>query len=170
MKIRIVLSVLMLGAQVAFAGRFDLPKENPQFSIQMPEKWQTEVDGDKVTSRPAKDSKVIISVFPLPGAKNFEDAFALVTEHVTANYRDVKLGKLSEQKQAGMSFYGGQGEAEKDGFELRLSVAAFGENGQRYFGLVWACDEASGEIHIQEIAKTLASIRPFTEQPRNESD
>ncbi|MFN2623092.1 MAG: hypothetical protein ABR611_09625 [Chthoniobacterales bacterium] len=165
MKIPLALPVLILSAQIAFAGRFDLPKENPQFSIQMPDNWETAVEGDSIVSRPAKDSKVIISVFPVPAAKNLEDAFAIVTKKVSADYRDVKIGKVAEQKQAGLTFFGGQGEGEKDGFELRLSVAAFTADGQRYFALVWAADEVSGETHIKEIDNTLASLRAFKEPP-----
>lgn len=165
MKIHLVLPAVVLTAQLAFGGRFDLPKEKPQFSIQMPDKWETALEGDNVTARPAKDSKVIILVFPVPAAKNFEDALAIVTKQTSANYRDVKVGKVSEQKQAGLTFFGGQGEGEKDGFELRLSVAAFTADGQHYFGLVWAADEVSGEIHIKEIDKALASLQAFKEPP-----
>jgi hypothetical protein len=165
MKIRLVLPALVLATELAFGGRFDLPKENPQFSIQMPEKWETAVEGDSVSSRPTKDSRVTISVLPVLGAKNLQDAFAIVTKQVSATYRDVKVGKLSEQKQAGLTFFGGQGEAEKDGFELRLSVAAFSADGQRYFGLVWTADEVSGDIHIKEIDKALSSLQAFKEPP-----
>src|SRR4051812_25939410 len=165
MKIRFVLSALVLTAQLAFGSRFDLPKANPQFSIQMPDKWAIELQEDNVTSRPAKDSRIMISVFPIAGARNFDDAFAIVLKQVSVNYRDVKVGKLSEQKQAGLTFFGGRGEAEKDGFELRLSVAAFSADGQHYFGLVWAADEASGDIHIKEIDKALASLQAFKELP-----
>jgi hypothetical protein len=150
---------------VAFAGRFDHPKESPQFSIQMPENWANELDGDKVTSRPAKDSRVVISVFPVSGAKNFEDAFAIITRQAGRTYGDMKLGKLSEQKQAGLTFYGGQGEGEKDGFELRLSVAAFSADGKRYYALVWASDDVAGEIHTKEIDRALASLQVFKEPP-----
>lgn len=165
MRIRFVLPALIMSAQLVFGGRFDLPKEKPQFSIQMPDKWEIVIEGDSVTARPAKDSKVVISVFPVPAAKNLEDAFAIVTKQTSANYRDVKVGKLSEQKQAGLTFFGGQGEGEKDGFELRLSVAAFTADGQHYFGLVWTADEVSGEIHIKEIDKVLSSIQAFKEPP-----
>jgi hypothetical protein len=81
----------------------DLPKENPQFSIQMPDKWEIALEEDNVTARPAKNSKVIISVFPVPAAKNIDDAFAIATKQVSAICHDVKVGKLSEQKQAGLS-------------------------------------------------------------------
>ena len=155
---------LALGAQVVLAGRFDLPKENPQFSIQMPDKWETEVQGDNVTSHPAKGSRVVISVFPVSGAKNFEDAFAIITKQVSSKYSDVTVGKLSEQKQGGLTFFGGQGAGEKDGFELRLSVAAFSADGQHYFGLVWACDEA-GEVYTKEIDQALRSIQTLKEAP-----
>lgn len=155
--------MLLITTPVAFGGRFELPKEHPQFSIQMPDKWETALEGDKVTACPAKDSKVTISVFPVPAAKSREDAFAIVTKQVSATYRDVKVGKLSEQKQAGLTFYGGQGEAEKDGFELRLSVAAFSADGQHYFGLVWTADEASGDIYLSEIDNALSSLQTFTE-------
>jgi hypothetical protein len=161
--IRLLLPVFVLVGQLAFAGRFDLPKESPQFSIQMPDTWANEVEGDKVTSRPAKDSRVVISVFPVLGAKNFEDAFAIVTKQVGATYRDVKIRKVAEQKQGGLTFFGGQGEAEKDGYELRLSVAAFSADGQRYFALVWTADEVSGDIHLKEIDKALASLQAFKE-------
>ena len=165
MKLRLLLTIIIFGAEIAFAGRFDLPKEKPQFSIQMPDQWQTAVEGDNVTSRPAKDAKVIISVFPVPTAKDLQDAFAIVAKRVSADYSDVKIGKVAEQKQAGLTFFGGQGEGEKDGFELRLSVAAFTADGQRYFALVWAADQVSGEIHIKDIDKTLASLEAFKEPP-----
>ena len=165
MKIRLLLPAFVFTTEIALGGRFDLPKENPQFSIQLPDQWQTAVEGDNVTSRPAKDSKVIISVFPVPAAKNLQDAFAIATKKVSADYSDLKIGKLAEQKQAGLTFFGGQGEAEKDGFELRLSVAAFTGDGQAYFALVWAADEVSGEIHIKEIDKILTSLQAFKEPP-----
>jgi len=85
MKIRLLLPALVLLAQVVDGGRFELPKENPQFSIQLPDQWQTAVEGDSVTSRPAKDGKVIISVFPVPTAKNLQDAFAIITKKVSAD-------------------------------------------------------------------------------------
>src|SRR3954447_18243432 len=78
MKIRLLLPALMFATAIAFGGRFDLPKENPQFSIQMPDNWETAVEGNNVTSRPGTDSKVMISFFPVPAAKNFEDAFAIM--------------------------------------------------------------------------------------------
>src|SRR5437588_3795752 len=165
MKIRVLLPALVLIAQVVDAGRFDLPKENPQISIQMPDNWQTALDGDNITAHPANNSKVMISVFPVSGASNLKDAFSMATKQVSATYRDVKIGKVAEQKQAGITFFGGQGEGEKDGFELRLSVAAFTADSQRYFALVWAVDEVSGEIHIKEIDKTLASLQAFKEPP-----
>lgn len=123
------------------------------------------MEGDSVTSRAQKNSRVVISVFPVSGAKNFEDAFAIITKQMSANYSDVKLGKLSEQKQSGLTFFGAQGEGEKDGFELRLSVAALSADGQNYFGLVWACDDVSGEAHIKEIEQALRSIQAFKETP-----
>jgi hypothetical protein len=165
MKFPLFLPALIFGAQLAFGGRFDLPKDHPRVSIQMPDNWQSGLDGDNVTARPTTDSKIVISVFPVPAAKNLQDAFAIITKQVSATYRDVKLGKLSEQKQAGLTFFGGHGEAEKDGFELRLSVAAFSADGQHYFGLVWAADEASGDTHIKEIDKALASLQAFKELP-----
>jgi hypothetical protein len=165
MNVGFALITLMFTAEVAFAGRFDLPKEGPQFSIQMPDRWETAIEGDHVTSRPAKDSKLMISVFGVPAAKNLEDAFGTALKQVTASYRDVKLGKLSEQRQAGLTVYGGHGEAEKAGFELRISVAAFTADGQRFFGLVWTADEASRSSQINEIDEALASLQTFTEPP-----
>lgn len=169
MKLPLVLATLILGVQIAFGGRFDLPKENPQISIQMPDSWQTGLDGDNVAARPVNNSKVTISVFYLSGTKNIEDAFALATKQVNATYRDVKIGKLSKQSQAGINFFGGQGEGEKDGFELTLAVAAFSPDGKHFFGLAWARDEASGNLYINEIDKALASIQPFKEHPSKES-
>lgn len=166
MKIPIVLPALLLGVQVAFGGRVDLPKENPQVSIQMPDNWQTGLDGDNVTARPANNSKVMISVFALPGAKSLEDAFAIATKQISVIYSDVKIGKLSRQNQAGINFFGGQGEAEKDGFELILAVAAFSSDGKHFFGLAWARDEGSGDAVTREIGKALASIQPFKEVPK----
>jgi hypothetical protein len=163
MKIRLLLPAFVFITEIAFGGRFDLPREHPQFSIQMPDNWETAVEGDNVTSRPAKDSKVIISVFPAPAAKNLQDAFGIAAKKVSADYSDVKIGKLSKQKQAGLTFFGGQGEGERDGFELRLSLAAFTGDGQHYFALVWAADEASGEIYIKEIDKILVSLQAFKE-------
>ena len=166
MKIRLVLSALIIGAQIAFAGRFDLPKENPQISIHMPENWQTGIDGEGVTARPGNNSKVMISVFPVSGASDLKEAFAIVTKQVGATYGDVKIGKLAEQKQAGMMFYGGQGEGEKDGFELILAVAGFSPDGKHFFGLAWTRDEASGDVYIKDIDKALASLQPFKELPK----
>lgn len=154
----------MLGAQIAFAGRSDLPKENPQVSIQMPDNWQTGLDGDNVTARPANNSKVMISVFPVTGASNLKDAFAIATKQVSATYSDVKIGKLAEQKQAGITFFGGQGEGEKDGFELTLAVAAFSPDGKHFFGLAWTRDETSGDVYLKDIDKALGSIQPFKEK------
>ena len=134
----------------------------------MPDNWQTGLDGDNVTARPANNSKVMISVFALPSAKNIEDAFAIATKQVSAIYRDVKIGKLSKQSQAGITFFGGRGEAEKDGFELTLAVAAFTSDGKHFFGLAWARDEAAGDAMTREIDKALASIRPFEEMPKTQ--
>jgi len=157
---------MILGAQVAFAGRFDLPKENPQVSIQMPENWQTVLDGDTVTAHPANNSKVMISVFPISDANNLKDAFAIATKHFAASHSDVKIGNLAEQKQAGVIFYGGQGEGEKDGFELIVAVAAFSADGKRFFGLAWTRDDASSDVYINDINKALASIQPFKQVPK----
>ena len=163
MKIPLVLSALILGAPVAFGGRFDLPKENPYISVKMPENWQTRLDGEKVTARPADNAKVMISVFAVPGASNLEDAFAVATKYVGAIYRDVKIGKLSRQNQNGINFFGGQGEGEKDGFELILAAASFSPDGKHFFGLAWARDEVSGDAVTRDIDKALASIQPFKE-------
>jgi hypothetical protein len=157
--------MICLSAQIAFAGRFDLPKENPQISIQMPDNWQTGLDGDNVTAHPPANSKVMISVFPVSGAKNIEDAFAIAAKQISAIYSDVKIGKLSRQNQAGINFYGGQGEGEKDGFELILAVAAFSPDGKHFFGLGWARDESSSDVYVKEINEALASIQPFKEPP-----
>jgi hypothetical protein len=166
MKVHLVLTIIVLGAQIAFAGRFDLPKENAQVSIQMPDNWQMEFEGDTVTAHPANNSKVTICVFPVSGASNLKDAFVIATKQMSVAYRDVKIGKLAEQKQAGIAFYGGQGEGEKDGFELILAVAAFSGDGKCFFGLTWTRDEASGDVYIKDIDKALASIQPFKETPK----
>ncbi|HSV63288.1 MAG TPA: hypothetical protein VLH83_08065 [Chthoniobacterales bacterium] len=166
MKVRLVLPILFLVAPLAFAGRFDFPKENPLVSIQMPEQWQTALDGDSVTAHPANNPKVMISVFPVSGASNLKDAFAIATKQVSATYGDVKIGKLAEQQQAGITFYGGQGEGEKDGFELILAVAALSPDGKHFFGLAWTRDEASGDGYIKDIDRALASIQPFKEMPK----
>jgi hypothetical protein len=166
MKIPLVLSALLLGTQVALGARFDLPKENPQVSIQMPDNWQTGLDGDNVTARPANNSKVMISVFALPG-HSLEDAFAIATKQISVIYSDVKIGKLSRQNQAGINFFGGQGEGEKDGFEMMLAVAAFSPDGKHFYGLAWARDEGSGDAVAREIDKALASIQPFKEVPKS---
>lgn len=166
MKVHLGLTILFLGAQSAFAGRFDLPKENAQVSIQMPDNWQMGFEGDIVTAHPVNNSKVMIWVFPVSGASNLKDAFVSATKQISIAYRDVKIGKLAEQKQAGITFYGGQGEGEKDGFELILAVAAFTCDGKRFFGLAWTRDEASGDVYIKDIDKALASIQPFKETPK----
>lgn len=166
MKLRLLLIMMTLVAQMAFAGRFDFPKESAQMSIQMPDNWQMGLQGDGVTAHPANNSKVTISVFPLSGASNLKDAFTIATKQVSASYRDVKIGKLAEQKQAGITFFGGQGEGEKDGFELTLAVAAFSADGKRFFGLAWTRDEGSGDNYIKDIDKALASIQPFNEVPK----
>jgi dipeptidyl aminopeptidase/acylaminoacyl peptidase len=162
----LLLTIILLGAPIAFAGRFDFPKENPQVSIQMPNNWHAGFDGDKVTAHPANNSKVVISVFPISDASNLKDAFVNATKQFSATYQDVKIGKLAEQKQAGITFYGGQGEGEKDGFELTLAVAAFSPDGKSFFGLAWTRDEAFGDAYIKDIDKALASIQPFKELPK----
>src|SRR5881394_211587 len=163
MKVRFLVPTVMLGAQIAFAGRFDLPKEKAQISIQMPENWQTVLDEDSVTAHPANNSKVTLSIFPVSAASNLKNAFAIAAKQVSATYRDVKIGKLAEQQQAGITFYGGQGEGEKDGFELTLAVAAFTCDGKRFFGLAWARDEVGGDAITKEIDRALGSIKPFKE-------
>ena len=132
----------------------------------MPDGWQAELVGDSVTARPANNSKVMLTVFALPDAKNIEDAFVSATKQASGIYRDVKIGKLSLQTQAGVNFYGGQGEGEKDGFELILAVAAFSPDGKHFFGLAWARDESSGDVYTKDIDKALASIQPFKEMPK----
>jgi len=129
----------------------------------MPDNWQTALDGESITARPANNSKVMISVFPVSGASNLKDAFSMATKQLSATYRDVKIGKVAEQKQGGITFFGGQGEGEKDGFELTLAVAAFTPDGKRFFGLAWSRDDASGDVYIKDIDQALASIQPFKE-------
>jgi hypothetical protein len=165
-SLRLIVIGVLFTAHAAVAGRFDLPKEGPQISIQIPDGWQPELDGDKVTAHPPSNSKIMISVFALPKAENMNDAFAIATKQFSASYSDVKIGKLAEQKQAGFTFYGGQGEGEKDGFELIVAVAAFTSDGKHFFGLAWTRDEAAGDVYIQDINKALASIQPFKEVPK----
>src|SRR5947209_5705119 len=97
------------------------------------------------------------------GASNLKDAFSMATKQLSATYRDVKIGKVAEQKQGGITFFGGQGEGEKDGFELTLVVAAFTPDAKRFFGLAWSRDDASGDVYIKDIDQALASIQPFKE-------
>ncbi len=107
----------------------------------------------------------MISIFAVPGAGNLHDALTIATKQVSATYDDVKIGKVTEQKQAGITFYGGQGEGEKDGFELILAVAAFTADGKQFFGLAWARDDAASDSITKEMNNALASIQPFTEPP-----
>jgi hypothetical protein len=69
MKLQLLLTITIFGAEIAFAGRFDLPKENPQLSIQMPDNWEIGLNGDNVMAHPANNSKVMISVFLVSGAR-----------------------------------------------------------------------------------------------------
>ena len=163
---RVVLLVLLWTAQIAFAGRYDLAKDNPRISVHMPDGWQAELDGDIVRAHPVNNSKAMLTVFALPGVKNIEEGFAIAAKQASAIYRDVKIGKLSRQTQAGINFYGGQGEGEQDGFELILAVAAFSPDGKHFFGLAWARDERSGDAYIKDIDQALASIQPFKEMPK----
>lgn len=166
---RVFLVALFLTAQLAFAGRFDLPKDDPQISIHLPDNWRAGLERDGVSAHPAENSKVMLWVFPLTGANNLKDAFAMATKQLSASHSDVKIGNLGEQKQAGITFFGGQGEGEKDGFELILAVAGFSADGKHFFGLAWTRDDASGDGYIADINKALASIQPFKATPKPQS-
>ena len=165
-SLRLAVLASILCASVAFAGRFDLPKANPQISIQIPDDWQPDIAEDTVTAHPANNTRAMISVFAISGAGTLQDAFTVATKRVSALYGDVKIGKLAEQKQAGITFFGGQGEGEKDGFELTLAIAAFTGDGKHFFGLAWARDEAAGETITGEINKALGSIQLFRESSK----
>jgi hypothetical protein len=145
MKIRLLLPALILATQVAFGGRFDLPKQKPLVSVEIPETWQTELEGDTVTARPAKNSKVVFSVMPISGAGNLQDAFATVTKQVSAKYSDFAPGKSSSEKEAGMDVLSAEAKGKSDGIEFRIAFGVFTPDGQHFFGLFWACDESSGE-------------------------
>ena len=111
MKIRFLLSILAFAAPTAGATTFNLPKNAPLFSIEMPDDWVTEEKGDVIISRPEKDSEVNYSVTVIPGAKNLEDALASVEKSVRAAYQEVSIDKASQEKEAGMDFLsaGGNG-------------------------------------------------------------
>ena len=113
MKIRVLLPALVLIAQVVDAGRFDLPKENPQISIQMPDNWQTALDGESITARPANNSKVMISVFPVSGASNLKEAFSMATKQLSATYGDVKIGEWRNENKQALPFSAARAKAKR---------------------------------------------------------
>ena len=170
MKIRFLLPILVLAADIAGGATFKLPKDSPQFSIEMPDKWVTEVKGDLVFARPAKDSKVNIFVGLIPEAKSQEEAFAGISKEVAAHYQEFNVGKTSHQKEAGIDFFGAEGKGKREGVEFRVALAVFSPDGQRYFALSWECDEISGETYGSDIDRTLNSIKLLKEDPTKKKE
>jgi hypothetical protein len=166
MKFRLLLSTFTFAAQIAAAGVFQLPKDNPSFSIEFSDKWQTELNGDAVTARGSKESKAIFAVFPVASAKSLQEGLTIATEQFRKNYADFALEKPSQFKEAGMDILGSPGKAKKDGVEVRMAVFSFSPDGQRYFAITWACDLASGATYGTAIDRTLNSIKPFKEETK----
>lgn len=166
MKIRYLLPILVLAAQLAEGETFKLPKDAPQFSIDMPDKWMTEARGDTITSRPSKESQVIFSVFPVTGAKDLADAFAIAAKQACEGYSACNLGKPSQQKHAKMQFMGAEATAKKNGTDIRIFLYALSADGQRYFAITRAFDVASGEKYGNQIDGVMDSIKSIKEEER----
>lgn len=165
MRIRLVLLVPFLTAQIAAAGVFQLPKDNPRFSVEFSDKWQTELEGDAVTARGSKESKAIFAVVPAASAKTLEEALTFAAEQFKKDYTDFALDKPSPQKGAGMDILGAPGKAKKDGVDVRLAIFSFSPDGQRYFAITWAC-AAWNQAYGTEIDRTLNSLKSFKEAPQ----
>lgn len=170
MKIRFLVPILVLAVATAGAATFNLPKSAPLFSIEMPSSWVTEEKGDVIVSRPAKDSKINISVTLIPGAKNLEAAFASVEKALGADYQQFSVDKASQEKEAGMDFLSATGKGKKDGVDFRVALAAFTPDGQRFFAISWGCDEASGETYGNDIDRAMNSIKSVKEEARKEKE
>jgi hypothetical protein len=167
MKIRFLVPILVLAVGTAGATTFNLPKNAPLFSIEMPDNWVTEEKGDVIVSRPEKDSNVNYSVTVIPGAKNLEDAFASIEKSVRADYQEVSVDKASQEKEAGMDFLLAAGKGKRDGVDFRIALAAFTPDGQRFFfGLSWGCDQASGKKYGSQIDSVIESIKSFKDEAR----
>ena len=164
MKFQLIVAIFTVAARVAVAGVFQLPKDNPKFSIEFSDKWQTELNGDAVTARGPKESKAIFVVFPVASAKSLQDGLTTATEQFKKDYSDVALDKPVQFKEAGMDILGTEGKAKKDGVEVRTSIFCFSPDGQRYFAATWACDQASSATYGTEIDRVLNSIKPFKEE------
>jgi hypothetical protein len=166
MKIRYLLPILVLAVHTAKGATFKLPKDAPQFSIDMPDNWITETKGDTITSRPSKESPVIFSVFPAAGAKNLTDAFALATKQACEGYSDCKFGRSSQEKEKKMQFMGAEATAKKDGADIRIWLYVFSPDGQLHFAVTRAFDVASGEKYGKQIDGVMDSIRSLIEEAR----
>jgi len=166
MKVRYLLPILVLAAQIAEGATFKFPKDAPQFSIETPDTWLTEAKGDILTSRPSKESQVIFSVFPVTGAKNLADAFEIAAKQVCEGYSDCNVGKSSQEKHAGVQFMGAEATAKKDGTDIRIFLYVLGADGQRYFAITRAFDVASGEKYGNQIDGVMDSIKSLKEEER----
>ena len=166
MKIRSLLPILVLAAQTTTATTFKLPKDAPLFSIAMPDNWLTEEKGDVITSRPEKDSKTVVSVFPVPAAKDLQDALKTVSKQLASQYQDYSIGEAGEEKEAGIMFRMAEAKGKRDGAEIRILLFTFSPDDQRYFGVSQTVEPNSVEKYGGALDGVMASIRSFKEEAR----
>ncbi|HEX8077679.1 MAG TPA: hypothetical protein VF511_07680, partial [Chthoniobacterales bacterium] len=165
MRVRGVFQLVVAAALIVVDARaapvsLKLPQEDPLFSISFPEAWRTETSGSVVISR-AADANMLFSVFPVTGAKNFQEAYAAAEKRAREHAPSLTPGKPQYEVEAGIKFYLAQGSGEKDSTTLRVEIGAFSPDAEHYFGLLSVSDEALVKTRAADHDSILNSLRPL---------
>jgi hypothetical protein len=159
MKIRFLLPVLALAAQVAGGATFKLPKDAPRFSIALPDDWQTnEADGG-LTSRPPGESKFLVNLYSLPDVHTPDAAMSAAVDRVKPTVQQFSAGEVTREMEAGIRFFGMAAKGTKDGAAVRLTILVFASDSEHYYGLSLAGEEASFQKYGDAHDRILGSIR-----------
>jgi hypothetical protein len=159
-RLTLTLLITALAAARSDGGTFNLPNKESLFSIAFPDNWETDAQGDSITSRP-KNSAMVFSIFPTPAAKSLPDALAFVAKRAGQNYTDFSVGKGREETEAGMKFISAEAKGKQNGVEMRIFLYAFTPDGQAYFGICNASDDALAKAYGDDAYKIMDSLKPL---------
>jgi hypothetical protein len=158
-KVRSLLPVLALAAQLAGGATFTLPKETPRFSIALPDDWQTKDSDGGLTSRPPGESKFVVNLYSLPDVHTPDAAMSAAVDRVKPTVQQFSAGAVTREMEAGIRFSGLAAKGTKDGAAVRITILVFASDSDHYYGLSLAGEEASFPKYGDAHDRIIGSIR-----------
>lgn len=161
MKNLLILTLLSTACLTsAFAGKHEIPKDEPVATISFPDKWKVE-DADESINANSDDNEIYINI-EVHDAESIEGAIEETFGYLKKN--KVKVDKDSEKKTEtkfnGMDVLDFSWDGEDKSGPCKISLSVIGVSEEKALLLLYWASPKGEEKHQKELSDIAQSIKP----------